>query len=65
MLTFYEVSEKLARLDELTLLETLEISSEDIVAKFSLRIQERLEELSEDFTADLADYTGTEELWIL
>ena len=61
MLTFYEVSEKLARLDELTLLETLEISSEDIVAKFSLRIQERLEELSEDFTADLADYTGTEE----
>ena len=63
MLTFYEVSEKLARLDELTLLETLEISSEDIVAKFGLRIQERLEELSEDFTADLADYTGTEETY--
>ena len=61
MLTFYEVSEKLSKLDELTLLETLEISSEDIVNKFAERIEARLEELAEDFEADLLDYTGDNE----
>lgn len=58
MLTFYEVSEKLSKLDEVTLLEILEISSEDIVNKFGDRIEENLEELSSDFEADLENYTG-------
>jgi hypothetical protein len=59
MLTLYEVTEKLSRLDELTLLEFLDISSEDIVNKFINRIQDRLEEISEDLEADAEDYRGT------
>ena len=64
MLTLYEVTEKLSRLDELTLLEFLDISSEDIVNKFINRIQDRLEEISEDLEADAEDFraiTETEE----
>ena len=58
MLTLYEVTEKLSRLDELTLLEFLEISSEDIVNKFTNRIQDRLEEISADLEADAEDFRG-------
>lgn len=47
--TYYEILEKLAQLDEITLLEVLDITSEDLVAKFSNRINDRLEELQEDF----------------
>lgn len=64
MLTLYEVTEKLSRLDELTLLEFLEISSEDIVNKFTNRIQDRLEEISADLEEDAEDFraiTETEE----
>jgi hypothetical protein len=61
VLTFYEVCEKLTRLDELTLLETLEINSDDIVNKFEERISDRLEELSDDFEADDAELNGTGE----
>jgi|SaaInlV_100m_DNA_5_1039725.scaffolds.fasta_scaffold30639_2 hypothetical protein len=64
MLTFYEVSERLGRLDELTLLETLEITSEDIVNKFSQRIEDRLEDLIADLEEDAEDFraiTETEE----
>ena len=59
MLTLYEVTEKLSRLDELTLLEFLDISSEEIVNKFINRIQDRLEEISEDLEADAEDFRGT------
>ena len=65
MLTFYEVSERLGRLDELTLLETLEITSEDIVNKFSQGIEDRLEDLAADLEEDAEDFraiTETEEL---
>jgi hypothetical protein len=48
-LTYYELLEKMAQLDELTLIEILNISSEELVNKFSDRINDRLEELSEDF----------------
>ena len=61
MLTLYEVTEKLSRLDELTLLEFLDISSEEIVNKFINRIQDRLEEISEDLEADAEDFRGTYE----
>ena len=59
MLTLYEVTEKLSRLDELTLLEFLDISSEEIVNKFINRIQDRLEEISADLEADAEDFRGT------
>jgi hypothetical protein len=48
-LTYYDLLEKMALLDELTIIEILNISSEDLVNKFSNRINDRLEELSEDF----------------
>lgn len=47
--TYYEILEKLEQLDEVTLLEVLDITSRDLVAKFSNRINDRLEELQEDF----------------
>ena len=59
MLTLLEIQEKLKRYDEVSLLEVLEISSEDIVEKFIEKIEEKydvlLEEL-EDTEDDDADY---------
>jgi hypothetical protein len=45
MLTLREIQEKLKRYDEVSLLEVLDISSEDIVEKFLERIEERYDEL--------------------
>ena len=47
-LTFKEVCERLSHIDEITLLEVLDIASEDIVNKFKDKIEERLESLEED-----------------
>jgi plasmid replication initiation protein len=47
-LTFNDVCDKLEKLDEVTLLEVLEISSDEIVAKFQDKIDDNFEELSED-----------------
>jgi len=47
-LTFKEVCETLSGIDEITLLEALEITSEDIVNKFKDRIEDKLEKLAED-----------------
>lgn len=59
MLTLLEIQEKLKRYDEVSLLEVLEISSEDLVEKFIEKIEEKydvlLEEL-EDTEDDDADY---------
>lgn len=48
MLTFTDVCEELTKLDETTLLEVLEITSDEIVSKFQDKIEENLEELSND-----------------
>ena len=45
--TFKDVCDKLEKLDEVTLLEVLEISSDEIVAKFQDKIEDNFEELSE------------------
>ena len=50
MLTLPDICDKLARLDEVTILELLEIRSEDIVAKFMDAIEERA-----DYLEDLLD----------
>ena len=50
-LTDEEIKERLKQLDEISLLEILEISSEDIVEKFSERIEKR----SDYFITDLED----------
>ena len=46
--TFKDVCDNLEKLDEVTLLEVLEISSEEIVAKFHDKIDDNFEQLSED-----------------
>lgn len=46
-MTFEELKEKLSLLDEVTLLETLEVSSYDIVEAFEDLIEEKQEELRE------------------
>lgn len=48
MLTFQEVKEKLCTYDEITILEILEISSEDLVERFEDKIEEKYETFSED-----------------
>jgi hypothetical protein len=58
MLTYEEVVERLIRTDEITLLEVLEINSEDIVNRFEERITEKLEEFSAEFEEDMADYVA-------
>ena len=50
-LTQEEIKERLKMLDEISLLEILEISSEDIVEKFSERIEKR----ADYFINDLED----------
>lgn len=47
-LSYKEVCEELTKIDETTLLEILDISSEEIVNKFQDKIEDNLEELSND-----------------
>ena len=47
-LSYKEVCEELTKIDETTLLEILDISSEGIVNKFQDKIEDNLEELSSD-----------------
>lgn len=51
-LTFNDIKHKLRLLDEITLMEVLEISSEDIVDKFEDRIEMRLDYLTDEFEGD-------------
>ena len=46
---YEEIKERLKRLDEITLMEVLEISSEDLVERFDDRIEERQNELAQEF----------------
>ena len=43
--TFSELCKELKRIDEITLLELLEISSEEIVDKFEDKIEDKLDKL--------------------
>ena len=49
MITLTELQDKLKREEETSLMEILEISSEDIVERFYDKIEERYEQLSEEF----------------
>jgi hypothetical protein len=46
-LTLTEIQERLKQLDEITLMELLEISSEDLVDRFIDLIEDRADELEE------------------
>tara|TARA_E500000178_G_C16889925_1_gene693061 strand:+ start:284 stop:436 length:153 start_codon:yes stop_codon:yes gene_type:complete len=48
MITEKELKERLQQLDEITLLEILEINSEELVNRFGDKIEDRFEELSEE-----------------
>lgn len=47
MMTIHEVKEKLKRYDELTILELLDISSEELVEAFTEVIEDNLETIKE------------------
>lgn len=47
-LTIQDIQEKLKRLDEITLLELLEISSEDLVEHFVDKIEDKADTLEEE-----------------
>ena len=49
MFTLEEIKEKLKQLDEVTLMETLEITSEDLVNRFLDRIEQQQDTLENDF----------------
>lgn len=49
MLTLEEIKDKLKQLDEVTLLETLEITSDDLVERFLDRIEQQQDTLENDF----------------
>ena len=51
-LTFEEVKEQLKNLDEITLMEVLGLSSEDLVERFEDRIENKLDELLEELEDD-------------
>jgi len=53
-LTFADMIERLKRIDEISLLEILNISAEDIVERFEDRIEARWQELEEELE-DLED----------
>jgi phage terminase small subunit len=48
-LTFEELKLKLMQVDEISLMELLEISSEDLVERFEDKIDARLDGLMEEF----------------
>ena len=49
MITLDELKEKMMRLDEVTLMETLELTSSDLVNRFSDIIENKYEELIGEF----------------
>ena len=48
MLLLHEIKERLMELDEITLVELLEITSEDIISAFADRIEERADSLEKE-----------------
>ena len=49
-LTFVDICDRLSNLDEVTLLEVLDISSEEIVVRFQDKVEEKADQLEEDLT---------------
>ncbi len=53
MLTLNELCERLKHIDEISLMEVLEINSEEIVDRFIDKIEDRMDDLQLDFEAEL------------
>ena len=54
--TFYELCEDLKKLDEITLMELLNLNSEEIVDAFQDKIEDNFESLSKEINNELEDY---------
>ena len=65
MLTLNDLAEKLKQIDEISLMEILEITSEDLVLKFIDRIEDKYDYLVDDFDNDAGEVTGEEEWYEL
>ena len=52
MLTINELCERLKHIDEISLMEVLEINSDEIVDRFVDKIEERIDDLLLDFEAE-------------
>lgn len=52
MITIQELKDKLMALDEVTLMETLEITSEDLVNRFTDYIEANYDQLTGEFDED-------------
>ena len=52
MLTLRDVIEPLKRIDEISLLEVLDISSEDLCERFVDKIEEKYDQLAEEFEVE-------------
>ena len=48
-LTYLDLLERLRHVDEFSLLELLEIDSEDLIARFKDKIEYKIDQLFEDF----------------
>ena len=48
IMTFTQLCEKLEELDEITVMELLDINTEDLVVRFEDRVELKLEELQRD-----------------
>jgi len=55
MLTLNELCERLKHIDEISLMEVLEINSDEIVERFVDKIEERMDDLQLDFEAELEE----------
>lgn len=55
MLTLNELCERLKHIDEISLMEVLEINSDEIVDRFVDKIEERIDDLQRDFEAEFDD----------
>ncbi|CAB5222392.1 hypothetical protein UFOVP369_4 [uncultured Caudovirales phage] len=54
--TFYELCEDLKKLDEITLMELLNLNSEEIVDAFQDKIEDNFERLSKEVNNELEEY---------
>lgn len=58
--TFYELCEDLKKLDEITLMELLNLTSEEIVDAFQDKIEDNFDKLSKEINNELEDYNTYE-----
>ena len=54
-ITYHELKERLKTLDEISLMEILEISSEDLVDRFDDKIEEKYDFLQSEFQSEAGE----------